>query len=115
MANPMKAIKAVKKITTGKKKAVKKSKIVDSKVSTVQGQSGYGVFKKATSNKKLGASLRAGRGGLQSAVRNKIKEERKMGIAQNTKFFNSEIKDKGRTPGQFSPGKKRIPVKKRGN
>lgn len=125
MANPIKIVRAIeskarkefgmsKGTTAGKAKSVKKREVAKKNAYSMQGQGGISVFKKATSNKKLGASNRAGRGSLKSAVKQKVKQERKTGLAQNTKFFNSEIKDKGRTPFQFSPGEKKIPVKRRG-
>jgi len=125
MANPIKVVRAIEKkarkefdmskgITTGKAKSVKKRETAKRNANSMQGQGGYSVFKKATSNKKLGASNRAGRGFMKSKVKEMVKQEKKAGFSQNTKFFNSEIRDKGRTPFQFSSGEKKVPVKRRG-
>jgi len=114
MVNPIKAAKAVSKITAGKAKSVKKRETANKNATSMQGQGGYSVFKKATSNKKLGASNRAGRGFMKSKVKEMVKQEKKAGLSQDNKFFNKEIKDKGRTPFQFSGGKKKVPVKRRG-
>ena len=111
MPNPL---KVVKKLTAGKVKSVKKREIAKMKSNTMSGVGGSKVFSKATSNKKLGASLRAGRGFNPSEVKRMVKEEKKAGYAMNPKWFNSEIRDKGRNPYQFSGGGKKIPVKKRG-
>ena len=126
MANPIKVVRAIEKkarkefgmskgITAGKAKSVKKRETAKTNANSMQGQGGYSVFKKATSNKKLGESNRAGRGFMKSKVKEMVKEEKKAGYAMNSKFFNSEIKDKGRTPFQFSSPNKKIPTKKRGN
>ena len=114
MANPIKAVKAASKFTAGKAKSVKKREVASKNAYSMQGQGGISVFKKATSNKKLGASNRAGRGFMKSKVKEMVKQEKKAGLSQDNKFFNKEIRDKGRTPFQFSGGKKRVPVKRRG-
>lgn len=113
MANPIKAIKAVSKLTTGKAKSVKKRETAKMMSRTNEGVGGGKVFRKATSNKKLGASLRAGRGFNTSAVKKMVKEEKEAGYAMNPKWFNSEIKDKGRNPYQFSNANKKVSVKRR--
>ena len=100
--------------TTGKIKSVEKREIAKMKSNTMSGVGGSKVFSKATSNKKLGASVRAGRGFNPSKVKKMVKEEKKAGYAMNPKYFNSEIKDKGRNPYQISGPNKKVPVKRRG-
>jgi len=137
MVNPIKVVKAVKNFpggkkgraienkvrkefgmskggtTAGKAKSVKKREVAYKNVHTMQGQGGYSVFNKATSNKKLGASNRAGRGSLKSEVKKMIKEEKKAGFSWNPKWHNSEIKTR-RTRFQFSAPNPKVPVKRRG-
>ena len=54
------------------------------------------------------------RGFIKSKVKEMVREEKKAGYAMNPKYFNSEIRDKGRNSGQFSSANKKIPVKRRG-
>jgi hypothetical protein len=137
MVNPIKAVKAVKNFTGGKKgraienkvrkefgmskgitagkvKSVKKREIAKMMRNTNEGVGGGKVFRKATSNKKLGASLRAGRGFNPSKVKKMVKEEKKAGYAMEPKWFNLDRKDKARNPYQISGPNKKIPVKRRG-
>jgi len=125
MANPIKVVRAIEKkarkefgmskgTTAGKAKSAKKRETAKKASDTMQGVGGSKVLTKATSNKKLGASLRAGRGFNPSEVKKMVKKEKKAGYAMNPKWFNLEIKDKGRNPYQFSHPNKKVPVKKRG-
>lgn len=114
MPNPIKAVKAIKKLTTGKAKSIKKREVAKMKSHTNEGVGGVEVFYKATSNKKLGASIRAGRGFNPSQVRKQIKKERKAGLAQNPRWANEERKTKSRNPYQISGGIPKVPVKRRG-
>lgn len=140
MANPIKVVKGIKKatklpggkkgraieskvrkesgmpkgITTGKAKALKRREVAEKDIHTFQRVGGYSLLKKATSNKKIGASNRAGRGVLNSANKREIRNDRKEGLALEPKWFNSERKDEGRLPWQFTPAKPKVPVKKRG-
>jgi len=141
MANPIKVVKAAKRLVVGSNKDIKTNKSINKKLEktlgtktisqgkaksikkrdtakkmsdTMQGVGGSKVLTKATSNKKLGASLRAGRGFNPSEVKKMVKKEKKAGYAMNPKWFNLEIKDKGRNPYQFSHPNKKVPVKRRG-
>lgn len=124
MPNPIKVARAIERkarkefgmskgITAGKKKSIKKREVAKMKSDTQQGVGGSKVFNKATSNKKLGASIRAGRGFNPSAVKKQIKEERKAGLAQNPRWANEERKYKGLNPYQMSGGIPKVPVKRR--
>ena len=108
MANPLKAIKAVKKLSAGKAKAAMRMAKAGKYDSNTKG---LGLAK--GSNKKVGASAKAGRGFIKSKVKEMVREEKKAGYAMNPKYFNSEIRDKGRNSGQFSSANKKVPVKKR--
>lgn len=110
MANPMKAVKAVKKLTAGKAKAALRMAKAGQYDSNTKG---LGLAK--GSNKKVGASSRRGRGFIKSKVKEMVREEKRAGYAMDPKYFNSEIRDKGRNFGQFSSGNKKVSTKKRGN
>ena len=132
MANPIKVLKssikvinAAKKTTTkktAKQRGMSKGGITTGKAKAALRMAKAGKYDSNTkglgltkgSNKKVGASAKAGRGFIKSKVKEMVREEKKAGYAMNPKYFNSEIRDKGRNFGQFSGGGKKIPVKRRG-
>ena len=131
MANPIKAVKAAKRLIVVSNKDFKTNKGINKKLDKILNTSVISQGKAKAikrnvrvkefmdpiakgSNKKVGASAKAGRGFIKSKVKEMVREEKKSGYAMNPKYFNSEIRDKRRNFGQFSGGGKKIPVKRRG-
>ena len=131
MANPIKAVKAAKRLIVGSNKDFKTNKGINKKLDKILNTSVISQGKAKAikrnvrvkefvspiakgSNKKVGASAKANRGFIKSKVKEMVREEKKAGYAMNPKYFNSEIRDKGRNSGQFSSANKKIPVKRRG-
>ena len=103
MANPIKAVKAISKLTAGKAKSANKREVAKNKMSPQQSTS-KAKLAKATSNKKIAKAGVSGNTAAKGMVKGFIKDTKKQGKAMNPKsnfpWYASDVA--------------KVPVKRRG-
>ena len=108
MANPIKAVKAVKKLTAGKAKSVNKREVAKSKMSPQMATSKTKLAK-ATSNKKVARAGVSANAASRGRIKEFIKDTKKAGKAYDQNLSNTR-----RTFPYYESDIPKVPVKRRG-